>query len=280
MLDKRWQGEDLHGKTFAIWSEFGLGDEIMFVQLAHYLKHSLGAAKVIVFTQDPLVLLFQTHPDIDAVFPVKNWQEKQPENEIDYWEFPYALLTHHAIPFSNIPKFYPYLFASPDKISHFAPQCVKRHKPRIGLAWRGSPASEHDAIRSIHRTKQLDELIAQLPDADYYCLQRDLNEAERKWLAKHNIPEFSTQLNDFTDTAGLFSHMDYIISADTSVIHLAGAMNIPSVVMLAERADWRWSTMCQETLWYKSVKRANANSWPDVFHLVAQYVNEHFSVQK
>lgn len=109
ILAKRWQRQSPKGKTFVIWSELGLSDEIMFAQLAHLFKRQLGVAKLIVLAHADAAALLQTHPDIDEVFDVATWREHL--TEFDFWEFPYALLTRFDRPFETLPKRHPYLFA-------------------------------------------------------------------------------------------------------------------------------------------------------------------------
>lgn len=245
---KRWQGEPLAGKTFVIWSEFGLGDEIMFAQLAHFFKRHLKVEKLIVVVQSPIFELMKSHPDIDVVVDANDANENL--GNFDYWDWPHSLLSHIEQPqFSVLPKQYPYLFAQPQKQAYFTAKLKPSNKLKVGLAWRGAPTHENDELRSIHNMNWLDPLL-ELEHIDWYCIQKELNPAEREWLDKNQIPYFSEELADFTDTAALVSQMDLVISVDTSIAHLAGALNIPTFLMLPLIFDWRWGGYDPENLWY------------------------------
>lgn len=250
---KYWQGEDLHDKTFVVWSEFGLGDEIMFAQLAHYLKHVAKVGKLIWVAQPPIVSLLQTHPDIDEVVSAKvaAYELKL----FDYWTFPHDLLVHFRQPFAQMPKRLPYVSAQADKLAHFADLTRSDKKIKIGLAWRGDPTHENDAYRSIHQVNLLNVLLDVSPDIQFFCVQKELNDSERTWLAENQIPHFGDKLRDFADTAALLSNMDYVITVDTSIAHVAGALNLRTFVLLPYVYDWRWGTPLMKNLWYPNTEK-------------------------
>lgn len=271
VVKKRWQGEDLKGKTFVVWSEFGLGDELMFAELAHFFKRKLGVGRLVWVVQPPLVDLLRTHSDIDEV--VSAATAAQTLTDFDYWDFPYSLLSRVDVPFTDIPRPVPYVAADSQKILSFADDVQTGKKYRVGLAWRGSSNVEHDHIRSIHDVNVLDALV-DIPDVEWFCLHKDLNEQEKLWLKQKNIRSFSEQLNDFTDTAALMAQMDCIVSTDTSVIHVAGALNLPAILMLAATYDWRWGLPGQQNMWYPSVRTVfpptPLSVWPETLLLVRQ----------
>ncbi|MDO5355926.1 MAG: hypothetical protein Q4E77_00315 [Conchiformibius sp.] len=255
--DKRWQGQSLRGKTLAVWSEFGLGDEIMFARLAKMLKQDYGVGKLIWLVQPPIFRLMQSHPDIDVVLNAADCGLP----EADYWVFPHAVLAYVDKPFSEQPVSMPYLFADGAAV---LPASGKR---RIGLVWRGSPSHENDRFRSLHDVGQLDVLL-DMPDTEFFCLQKDLNDAERAWLKRHGIRSFADELHDFTDTAARLRQMDCLLTVDTSVVHVAGAMGVPAVLMLPFVYDWRWGVPGMQNLWYPSVQTVRQHSplggWPEL----------------
>ncbi|ULJ68837.1 hypothetical protein MIS45_08630 [Wielerella bovis] len=276
ILAKKWKRQSLKGKTFVIWNEFGLGNEIMFMQLAHFFKRYLGAAKLIVLADVANVELFQTHPDIDLVLDAATWQTTLPD--FDYWEFPYGLLARFDKPFKEIPKRHPYFFIPEAKRNTFENDFAESTRPRIGLAWR---SSLKDAVRSITQITDLDTLIQNVPNVDWFCLQKDLSEEERAWLQQHHILHFADRLHTFIDTASIMSHLDFVVSTDNAVIHLAGAMNIPAAVILSSDAyDWRWGIVGKKhNLWYPSVLNIHAPhalaTWQETLTLAAEVVREH-----
>ena len=189
-----WRGENLAGKTFVVWSEFGLGDEIMFTQLAHYLKHVVKVGKLIWVVQPPIVSLVQTHADIDEVVSAKVAADVV--KHLDYWAFPHDLLVHFRQPFETIPKTMPYLSANVDKVRHFAALTRSEKKCKVGLAWRGDPNHENDAYRSVHQVAMLNVLVDGMDDDQFYCVQKELNERERAWLAEKGIPHLGDELGE------------------------------------------------------------------------------------
>lgn len=251
---KRWQkNQSLVNKRFVVWSEFGLGDELMFAELAYVFKHILKVGELIWVVQPALVSLLKTCPYIDKVVSAAHAHEEI--TDLDYWEFPYALLAHTNSPFEQIPRMIPYVSANEEKMNAFAPKLHSDKKYKIGLAWRGSAGVEHDHIRSIHNVSLLNILL-QTPNVEFFCLHKDLNPAELQWLKDNQIRYFSDELHDFSDTAAIMAQMDCVVSTDTSIVHVAGALNIPAYVMLALPAyDWRWGLPNEHvSAWYPSVQ--------------------------
>ena len=267
------------GKTFVIWSELGLSDEIMFAQLAHLFKRQLGVAKLIVLAHADAAALLQTHPDIDEAFDVATWHEHL--TEFDFWEFPYVLLTRFDRPFETLPKRHPYLFAEKAQKRRFIGVFpLNRSRARIGLAWRNADIPEDD-IRSVYDVQDLDALVAAAPDAHWVCLQQNLTAAEKQWLEKHRIAQFSDDIGGLADLAGLMAHLDFVVSTDTPVIHLAGAMGIEDAVMLSAPAyAWNWGIAgSKRNMWYPTVENWHAPhplaSWREIISEVAQHLHAH-----
>lgn len=250
ILSQRWKGEDLKGKTFVLWTEFGLGDEMMFTQLAYYLKHR-GVKEVVVVAQAPIVEILKTHPDIDRVIPEK--QVKEELGKFDYWAYPHEFLAYSHLPFEDIPKRIPYLSASDAKIQEFAPHFEKTDKLKVGIVWKGNPTHENDHFRSIHKPEVLKPLF-EMENIRWYCLQKECDEKDLALLKEYRIPNIATKFNDFTDTAGALMHLDLLVCVDTSIGHLAGAMNIPTLMLHPYIGDWRWGLSSRDNPWYPSIK--------------------------
>lgn len=252
---QRWQGENLNGKTLIVWSEFGLGDEIMFASLARWLKQACGVARLLWVVQPPLVELLRSHPDIDEVISADTAAQHCPP--VDYWDFPHALLAHCEQPFVALPKRSPYLFADADKARAFDVSAAAG-KLKIGLVWRGDPRHENDAMRSLHRPELLDTLL-DIPNTAWFNLQKSVNDEEQQWLQSRPITDWRGQLHDFADTAAALSQLDLLVTADTSVVHAAGALGVPALVMLAPVYDWRWGLPQNGVSpWYPSVEKVFA----------------------
>lgn len=248
-----WHGEPLEGKTFVVWSEFGLGDEIMFIQLAYYLKHVAHVAKLIWVVQPPIMNLVQTNPFIDEVVNAKFAADTLAE--FDYWTFPHDLLVYLKQPFEQMPKHYPYFSVNKDKLAHFATQTHTNKPMKVGIAWRGSPTHENDQFRSIHNVQELNTLLEASPNIQFFCVQKELNNAERDWLHQNHISYFGEQLHDFSDTAALLANMNMVVTVDTSIAHVAGALNLPTCVLLPYIYDWRWGVPSKPNLWYPNTQK-------------------------
>ena len=136
--------------------------------------------------------------------------------------------------------------------------------PKIGLVARGSSTFSNDKNRSF----DLKALVAQLPkNASYVVLQKELSEDERAFIDScDNITAPGKALESFSDTAAICTHLDWVISVDTGVAHLAGALGTPTSVLLAYRPDWRWGADGEATGWYPNarlLRQTRSSGWGD-----------------
>lgn len=116
---------------------------------------------------------------------------------------------------------------------------VVEQDPRIGLAWSGNLQFSNDHKRSLP-FDLIADLVGQYPAASWYCLQKEIREYELEQVSASGINQLGSYFNDFADTAAAIEHLDLIISVDTSLAHLAGALGKPVWVLLPFAADWRW----------------------------------------
>jgi hypothetical protein len=152
----------------------------------------------------------------------------------------------------TIPADVPYLEASAERIASWRDR-LPEARPRIGFVWSGSTSHKNDANRSI----PLARLAALLKDLPVHCfsLQSELRDADRETL--RDLPQlvhFGSELADFADTAAVISLLDVIVSVDTAVAHLAGAMGKPVIVLLPYAADFRWMRERCDSPWYPTAK--------------------------
>jgi ADP-heptose:LPS heptosyltransferase len=146
-----------------------------------------------------------------------------------------------------------------------------RARPRIGLAWSGSALHKHDHNRSVGFA----ELIDALPVGFHYVsLQKELRHADRRGLAAHpEVFDAEPRLQDFSDTAALCDCLDLVLSVDTSVAHLAGALGRPTWILLPWYPDWRWQLDRDDSPWYPSVRlyrQTTPGDWRGVLERVAR----------
>ena len=142
-------------------------------------------------------------------------------------------------------------------------------RPRIGLVWSGNPRHKNDRNRSL----LLSDLLPHLPEEfEYVSLQKEVRAIDQKTLESHpQIRSFAAQLNDFSDTAALIDELDLIISVDTSVAHLSGALGKKTWVLLPYVPDWRWMLDRADSPWYSSMtlyRQSMKGNWNTVLEKI------------
>jgi Glycosyltransferase family 9 (heptosyltransferase) len=167
--------------------------------------------------------------------------------------------TLHTIPAA------PYLKADAGLTSEWQARLPPRTKFRIGIAWSGGADHKDDRNRSIALQKLLPLLT---PRAEWVSLQTDIRQSDLAAFQRHGgIAFFGEAMKSFNDTAALTALMDLVISVDTSVAHLAGAMGKPVWILLPWRPDWRWQLGRADSLWYPSARlfrQAERGDWEAV----------------
>jgi ADP-heptose:LPS heptosyltransferase len=175
----------------------------------------------------------------------------------------------------NVPAPAAYLGAPAAKVQEVQQKLGPRTKPRVGLIWSGNIAHRNDAQRSI----ALATLLAALPQdvqagVQFVCLQKDIREADAATLKAHpEVVYLPEVMQAFEGTAALADQMDLVISVDTSVAHLAGALGKPTWVLLTKVSDWRWLTGRTDSPWYPKARlfrQAAWGSWDEALREVAQ----------
>ncbi len=254
-----WQGqESLQGKTVLLHNEQGLGDTLQFCRYTACVA-ALGA-RVVLEVQAPLLVLLQSlhgvsHLMAEGVDPVAVGETI--DFQCPLLGLPQAFQTDlHTIPASER-----YLHSNPAKVHVWHARLGAVQRPRVGLVWSGSVGHRHDLQRSI----PLQQLLAYLPEGlDYVCLQKELRPADRDTLqACCAIRCFSEELHDLDDTAALVECMDLVLSVDTSVVHLAGALGKQGWLLLPLVPDWRWLLGRDTSPWYPSLTLYRQNVLDD-----------------
>ncbi len=253
-----WDGSDLNGKTILLHVEQGFGDSIQFIRYVPIL-HSRGA-KVMVACYQELMRLFATVAGIEYLSVCF---EGLPEFDVHA-----PLMSLPGIvgtTLETIPANVPYL--APPAECKFA--LSSDAKLKVGIVWAGSPKRRKDNQRSCNLTDFIQFL--HIPEIAFYSLQKNLSECDRTLLNQHLVPDLSPHLNDFADTASAISQLDLVISVDTSVAHLAGALGKPVWVLLSFAPDWRWLLDRTDNPWYPSARLFRQNqpeSWQELFEEV------------
>jgi hypothetical protein len=154
---------------------------------------------------------------------------------------------------ATIPAAIPYLSASDERMTRWRQRLPRASRRRIGIAWAGNPAFKGDRTRSIGLSRFSPLLSA--ADVELFSLQRDLRAGDRDILRDHpHVVQLGEAMADFADTAAIISVLDLVISSDTSIVHLAGAMGKPVWVLLQYDADWRWLIGRDDSPWYPGAR--------------------------
>ena len=240
-----WLGkESLANKTILLYSEQGLGDSIQFCRYAKLVK-SLGA-RVLLEVPKHLVALLHELEGVDLLI-----ENGKPLPNFDYqcplMSLPLAFKTE----LNSIPSTSAYLKSNAAKLEVWSKRLGEKSKMRIGLVWSGSTGHKNDHNRSLSLTDVLKHLP---PNFEYVSLQKEVREGDKEALTNSAIKHYGNELNDFTDTAALCDLMDIVISVDTSVAHLAGALGKTTWILLPYVPDWRWLLDRDDSPWYESVK--------------------------
>jgi len=259
-----WKGESLTGKSIVIWSEFGLGDEIFFLRFARLLRERCGAAYVTVVCQSPLVKLFEESREADAVIDVKNAAQLPAH---DYWVFPHTIPAYVPLELEALPPAVPFLRASPVK----APAVLlsaPRDVLKVGVVFKGAPTHENDRARSLPSLSVLDELF-KLKGVEFFSLQKGAGADEAAQYAQRlsNFHDLGACIASMEETASAIAELDLVLTVDTSVSHVAGAMGKPTWVLLPSYGDWRWHYRREDSPWYPTARlfrRRFGGDWPEV----------------
>jgi len=242
----RWTGrEDIRGKTVLVAAEQGLGDLLMCCRFARLLRDR--GARVVLEAHPPLKALLQALEGVDQVIALG---EALPPHDfhVPIMSLPLAFGTR----VDTVPREVPYLSAPPAHVERWRAKLGSARRPLVGLAWSGSATLRNDRNRSIPL-----ERLAPLRDADatFVSLQKDIRDPDRPHLGgARPILHFESELADFRDTAALAALVDLVVSVDTSLAHLAGAMARPAWILLPFSPDWRWLLGRDDSPWYPTAR--------------------------
>ncbi len=258
-----WNGaQPLQGKTILLHGEQGYGDALQFCRFATSLARS--GARVLMEIPAALAELTRSVEGVDQVI-VKGCELPPFDFHCPMMSLPAALGTTLA----TLPAPPAYLRVDGARMARWRTGLISGSQPRVGLAWSGNPAHANDMARSIPLAKLTDLLV---PGLDFFSLQKDVREADRAALRQiRDIRQFGQVLDDFSDTAALIEQMDLVISVDTSVAHLAGALGKPVWMLLPHVPDWRWLLDREDSPWYPSARlfrQSRPGDWAGVIQQV------------
>jgi hypothetical protein len=273
-----WDGSPLAGRTILLYAEQGLGDTVQFIRYVPLVKQCGG--KVVVECQPHLLRLLSNMPEIDRLIahgsPLPAYDVRAP-----LLSLPGIFRTTLA----NVPATVPYLVADPALVEWWRQGLAKSDVLplpsvigpcfKVGIAWQGSVTYRYDRQRSIPLAYF--SKLAEVPGIQLISLQKGPGTEQLAALGEgQRIVNLSRQLDEksgaFMDTAAVMKNLDLVITSDTVVAHLAGALGVPVWVALALTPDWRWLLERDDSPWYPTMKlfrQTRFGDWAAVFERMA-----------
>lgn len=276
-----WDGSDLRNKILFLWAEQGLGDTFEFIRYAKVAK-DLGARKVIVAVQKPLMAIMAELPYIDQLITL----DQQPP----YFDYHAPLLSMPYLTkttLNTVPNEIPYLHISQDHVEKWKHILSDDHNFKIGICWQGNPNYATPFLRAAVAAKsmRLAEFlpIMHLEGVTVYSLQKTTGTDQLD-----NLPietpfvifddAFDADNNRFRDTAALIKNLDLVITIDTSICHLAAGLGVPTWNLLPNPPDWRWMLNCDNTPWFGNMRlfrQPKPGDWKSVIQKVVTELKAH-----
>ncbi|HXE51654.1 MAG TPA: tetratricopeptide repeat-containing glycosyltransferase family protein [Tepidisphaeraceae bacterium] len=264
-----WDGSPLNGRTILLHNEQGLGDTIQFIRYAPMVASRRG--RVVVRCQTELVRLLNGQLGIDQVIG-----PDVPLPAFDgYCPLP-SLPRIFATDQSTIPAGVPYLSPDSTIVSRWQRRLSESGgKLNVGFVWAGNPANPSDRRRSLHLSAL--SILSRMPGIRWVTLQKGPAAEQAKTAAGElDLIDWTAELHDLADTAALVASLDLVISVDTAVAHLAGALGKPVWVLIPFVPDWRWMLGRPDSPWYPTMRlfrQSEVGNWKQPIEQIAGELN-------
>ncbi|MBF0181002.1 MAG: tetratricopeptide repeat protein [Magnetococcales bacterium] len=267
LASPRWRGEALAGRSLLVIGEQGHGDEIQFCRFAPWLRER-GASRITLACRPSLAPLIGTLDGVDQVVDVTRIGDL---SGCDCWCFLLSLPGLLGIGPETIPACLPYLHVLPERDAYWR-ELLPSGEFRVGLAWKGSATHARDGERSLPGLSSLAPLWG-VAGVRFVGLQKGAGEEEAA-NPPHGQPllPLGARLRDYADTAAVVARLDLVITPDTSLAHVCGALARPCWLLLPWNADWRWREEREDSPWYPGVMRLFRQSSPGDWSGVARRV--------
>ena len=263
-----WDGSLLAGKGILLHAEQGLGDTLQFVRYAPLVRERGG--RVIVACQRALLPLLRGCRGIDELVTF--------DNAASAYEVHAPLMSLPRIfgaTLETIPADVPYIEPDARLVDYWRNDLNSFGGFKIGIAWQGSPEFRFDRLRSVPLINFAP--LADLPGVTLFSLQKGFGSEQLTALAGHsNVVDLSSRLDEssgpFLDTAAVMKTLDLVITVDTSIAHLAGALSVPVWMVLSSSPDWRWLLDRDDSPWYPTMRlfrQPRRGDWKQVFTKIA-----------
>ena len=276
--EPEWNGSPLVGQTILLYAEQGLGDTLQFVRYATLVQNC--GARVVLQCQKALHKLLGSARGIDHLVAVGD--------PLPPFDVQLPLLSAPRIfrtTIDTIPNDVPYLFADDELVDKWRAELSGYDGIKIGIAWQGNPGFFGDWMRSI--PLQHFAYIAEVPGVQLISLQKGFGRDQLRELAsRFDVMDLNDRLDvsagAFMDTAAVIKNVDLVITSDSAVAHLAGALGAPTWVVLSSNADWRWFEEREDSPWYPTMRlfrQGRMNDWDEVFRRLAVELDSHIAAR-
>jgi tetratricopeptide (TPR) repeat protein len=255
-----WNGETFAGRQLLITREQGFGDAIQMVRYLPAVKERGG--RVVLEVLPALAALFEGHAGVDELRVVGDVAIVR--DDVDLYVPIVGLPRAFGTDLTSIPAPVPYLRASTENIERWRSRIERPGCLRVGIVWAGNPGHGYDRRRC-----SLEDFapLGAIDGIAWFGLQKGPEE-ERRSCDSLTLEPLGPQIEDFADTAAILTHLDLVISVDTSTVHLAGAMGKPVWTLLAFAPDWRWMLERRDSPWYPTMRlfrQPRPGDWASVF---------------
>ena len=275
----RWDGSPLEGKTICIYAEQGLGDTLQFIRYAPLVQDRGG--KVVFECQPALLRLLAGVGGVDHLVPIGSELPKF-DVQVPLLSLPGIFRTN----LDNIPNTGPYLQPDPKLVEPWRQKLRKVSGCRVGIVWQGNPGNPYDWVRSI----PLDcfAKIAAVEGVQLISLQHGPGTKQLRTVSgEFSVVDLTNDLGDgcesFANIAAILPNLDLVISCDTAIAHLAGAIGSRVWLALPYVPDWRWLLGREDSPWYKGTRlfrQTTSGNWGDVFDRLANGLRSYVELGK
>ena len=265
-----WDGSDLAGKSIMLWSEQGLGDTIQFIRYVPMVR-ARGAGKIVVVTNRPIANLVRTVQGIDEVY-VKGEPLPKTQSQCPIVSLPLKFQTKPE----TIPARVPYISVDPQMVAWWRQRLsVSSDVKNVGIAWAGSAVNKNDRNRSA----RLSDFSPLAGVANVRFINLQMGQPAKQLAsppAGLKIDDATADVRDFNDAA-LIAQLDLVITVDTSICHVAGALARPVWTLVPLVPDWRWLLDRDDTPWYPTMRlfrQTRRGDWSDAMARVREQLVE------
>jgi len=260
-----WNAAPQPDKKLLVVYEQGFGDTLQFVRYLPIVRSRVGQIQLLCPPQ--LRRLLEGTPGADILL-VDGKAVPDADLQAPLASLPLVMRTT----VDTIPAAIPYIMAPPEEVVRWKARLGEGFK--IGLVWCGNPSNKRDALRSCRLADFAP--LAEIPDVRFLTLQVGPgSEQAQSPPAGLALEDFTEHIKDFADTAGLLANLDLVVAVDTAVVHLAGAMGVPTFTLIDTANDWRWMVEREETPWYPGMRlfrQKTRGDWADVVERVKQRI--------